>query len=173
MSKSELQVVLFTVAGLSLPALVLSSREGEVSHLGKGGEPLLTLAVVKQPSPNAQPKRPQLLQADLATPEIEIVRDVVHASHEFSSQFKADKGIITQGHVASHRGQGEWSEWTDDSDFQEAFEKLSADRKQAWANAHEAEKEALNQKARADKAEKELAEIKADVPPASGDVATS
>lgn len=158
------EVVLYTVGGRSIPALVLSSREGEVSHLGKGGEPLLTLAVVKQPALNAQPKRPQLLQADLAQPEIEIVRDVVHASHEFSAEFKAAKGIITQGHIAANRGHGEWIEWTDDSHAQEAFAAVQVDRKQAWDNAHKAEQEAQSQKSRADKAEQKLAELKAAAP---------
>lgn len=105
------EVVIYTSQGRSVKALVLSSRVGEVSHLGKGGEPLLTLAFVKQPAVNAPHKRPTPLQADTSTPELEIVHDVVHASHEFPEQFKKDKGLDTVAKIVGQRGHGEWSEY--------------------------------------------------------------
>jgi hypothetical protein len=101
-------VVLYRSLGRTVNALVMSSRLGEVSHLGKDGEPLLTLAVLKQLPPNAPHKRPTVLQASVAEPEIEIVRDVVHVSHEFSPEFKRDKGLQTPAQIASQRGPGEW-----------------------------------------------------------------
>jgi hypothetical protein len=104
------EVVNYTAQGRTVKALVLSARDGEVSHLGKSGEPLLTLAIKKQPAPNAPHKRATPLQDATSTPEIEIVHDVVHASHEFSKKFKEDKGIQTDAQIATHRGHGEWSE---------------------------------------------------------------
>src|ERR1700722_1446873 len=89
------EVVNYTAQGRTVKALVLSAREGEVSHLGKNGEPLLTLAIKKLPAPNAPHKRPTPLQDLTITPEIEIVHDVVHASHEFSAEFKEKKGVNT------------------------------------------------------------------------------
>jgi|HubBroStandDraft_4_1064222.scaffolds.fasta_scaffold03927_4 hypothetical protein len=104
------EVVNYTAQGRTVKALVLSARDGEVSHLGKSGEPLLTLAIKKQPAPNAPHKRATPLQDATSTPEIEIVHDVVHASHEFSAEFKEKKGIKTVAEIATHRGHGEWSE---------------------------------------------------------------
>ncbi len=105
------EVVLFTDGRGTRPALVLSSRVGEVSHLGKGGEPLLTLAVKKLPAPNADHKKPTPIQVATAVPEVEIFHDVVHASHEFSKEFKEKKGIRNDADVAAHRGHGEWREF--------------------------------------------------------------
>ena len=51
-----------------------------------------------------------MLQTATAVPEVEILYDVVHASHEFSAEFKEKKGIRTAAEAASHRGHGEWSE---------------------------------------------------------------
>jgi hypothetical protein len=104
------EVVNYTAQGRTVKALVLKARDGEVSHLGKNGEPLLTLAIVKQPAPNAPHKRPTPIQIETGTPEVEIVHDVVHASHEFSAEFKEKKGVKTVAEIASHRGHGEWSE---------------------------------------------------------------
>lgn len=103
-------VVIYSRQGRSVNALVLNSREGEVSHLGKNGEPLLTLAFIQFPAPNAPHKRPTVLQAAVHDPEIEIERDVVHASHEFSADFKRQRGIVTEAQIATHRGHGEWAE---------------------------------------------------------------
>lgn len=104
------EVVNYTALGRTVKALVLKARDGEVSHLGKNGEPLLTLALVKQPAPNAPHKRATPIQESTGTPEIEIVHDVVHASHEFSKQFKEARGLRTDADAAAHRGHGEWSE---------------------------------------------------------------
>jgi hypothetical protein len=104
------EVVLFTDGRGSRPALVLSARFGEVSHLGKQGEPLLTLAVKALPAPNADHKKPNALQAATSTPEVEYFHDVVHASHEFSDQFFLDKKMPkTIANIHTHRGHGEWS----------------------------------------------------------------
>src|ERR1035438_5765064 len=104
------EVVNYTAFGCTVKALVFSGRDGEVSHLGKDGEPLLTLVILKTPPPNAPHKRPTVLQTATAVPEVEILNDVVHASHEFSADFKEKKGIQTAAEAASHRGHGEWSE---------------------------------------------------------------
>lgn len=103
-------VVVYSSLGRSQNALVLSARFGEVSHQGKQGEPLLTLALIAEPAPNAPHKRPTVLQGDTSVPEIQIEHDVVHASHEFSAEFKKDKGVTTAAQIASHRGHGEWTE---------------------------------------------------------------
>lgn len=110
MSNEVPKVVKFSRSGVTVDALVLSARFGEVSHEGANGEPLLTLAIVKQPAPNAPHKRPTVLQASVAEPELEIVRDAVHASHEFSHEFKREKGLTTPALIATHRGDGEWAE---------------------------------------------------------------
>lgn len=107
------KVVIYTRQGVSVPALVLSSRDGEVSHLGENGEPLVTLAFVKFPNPNAPHKRPSVLQASVSEPEIEIERDVVHASHQFSDEYKQKKGLQTEAQIAADRGHGEWTEYED------------------------------------------------------------
>lgn len=120
-------VVTYTRQGRAVNALVINSRDGEVSHLGKNGEPLLTLAFVKFPAPNAPHKRPTVLQAAVSEPEIEIERDVVHVSHEFSAEFKKQKGISTEALIATHRGQGEWSEVED-------AEKIAAQQEVARLN---------------------------------------
>lgn len=121
MSNEVPKVVKFSRSGVTVDALVLSARFGEVSHEGANGEPLLTLAIVKQPAPNAPHKRPTVLQASVAEPELEIVRDAVHASHEFSHEFKREKGLTTPALIATHRGDGEWSE-TSRSGFAEGYQ---------------------------------------------------
>lgn len=161
------EVVNYTSQGRTVKALVLSGREGEVSHLGKNGEPLLTLAFVKQPAPNAPHKRPTVLQAALATPEMQFEHDVVHASHEFSSDFKRDKGIQTEAQIAAHRGHGEWSEVEDGSDagFEVLFRDNAAlrnDLKDAWTNCHAAEKEEVAAKAEVQRLNKLVADLSAD-----------
>jgi hypothetical protein len=104
------EVVNYTAQGRTVKALVLKARDGEASHLGRNGEPLLTLAIVKQPGPNAPHKRPNVLQTAVSEPEIEILRDVVHASHTFSKEFREAKGLSTDAQIAAHRGVGEWIE---------------------------------------------------------------
>ena len=104
-------VVMYMRGGRSCNALVLSSRVGETSHLGAKGEPLLTLAFVKFPNPNPiANKRPNLIQESTSVPEIEIEHDVVHASHEFSAEYKRLHGLITPAQIAAKRGAGEWME---------------------------------------------------------------
>src|SRR5580700_5031686 len=95
------EVVLFTDGRGTRPALVLSSRVGEVSHLGEAGEPLLTLAVKKLPPPNAPHKKLEPIQVATAVPEVEIFHDVVHSSHEFSKEFREKKGIRNDADVAA------------------------------------------------------------------------
>ena len=109
MSVKSGDVVLYSAFGRTLNALVLNSRSGEVSHLGKGGEPILTLAVVKQPAWDAPHKRPNPIQAATTVPEIEIVNDVVHASHEFDEDFLKKHGS-SPAQIAAQRGHGEWRE---------------------------------------------------------------
>lgn len=110
MSNEVPKVVKFSRSGVTVDALVLSARFGEVSHEGANGEPLLTLAIVKQPAPNAPHKRPTVLQASVSEPELEILRDVVHESHTFSADFKREKGLTGWAEIMAHRGDGEWAE---------------------------------------------------------------
>jgi hypothetical protein len=162
--------VLYSAFGRVVLALVLAAREGEVSHLGQGGEPLLTLAFPKFPAPNAPPhKHKTEFQAAVALPEIQIEHDVVHCSHEFSAEFKKDKGLTTPAQIASLRGHGEWREY--ESDASEAIAELRADRAQAWTNCHNAELAAAQQRARAEKAEAELKTLSA--PPTATDSPTA
>lgn len=122
-------VVLYSAFGRVLNALVLKLRVGEISHLGKNGEPLLTLAVIKQGgwTGNAPYKRPNPIQEATATPEIEIVHDVVHASHEFDEEFLRKHGRSTSD-IASQRGHGEWSEVDVANDFSPSFGKNYSER---------------------------------------------
>lgn len=121
MAKPLSEVVLYTAQGRTQAALVLSARVGEVSHLGKNGEPLLTLAIVKQPAPNAPHKRPTGLQTAVAVPEIEILHDVVHASHEFSEEFLSKNGRLA-AQIAAQRGHGEWTEFEGEAEPEAAVE---------------------------------------------------
>lgn len=98
-------VVFYTTGGKTYNALVLSVRLGEVSHHGKNDEPLLTITYVDADRDSARTKsRPDYF------PTVAVEHDVVHASHEFSADYKRDKGIQTPAHVANHRGPGEWEE---------------------------------------------------------------
>ena len=106
------KVVLYRAFGRELPALVLASRDGEVSHLGAEGEPLLTLAFI-DPAREiaiAPKKNTAVVLSELKTPQVFIEHDVVHASHEFSDDFKKLKGIRSEADVAAQRGHGEWEE---------------------------------------------------------------
>jgi len=163
------EVVLYSSQGATQVALVLSAREGEVSHLGKNGEPLLTLAVIKKPGPNAPHKRPTGLQAVVATPEIEIQHDVVHASHEFDAEFLKKHGS-SPAQIASQRGHGEWTEY--EGDEAETIARLRSTVSEIASQRNQAQSEAAKQKSRADLAEsvveslrKELDAAKS-VPPA-------
>lgn len=121
MSKQVPEVVLYIAGGVTVPALVLSSREGEVSHLGANGEPLLTLAIKKQPAPNAPHKRMTPVQIATTQPELEILHDVVHTSHTFSEDFKRAKGLRTRAEELSVRGHGEWTGYEAGDDFFEVI----------------------------------------------------
>jgi len=151
MSQSNVPaVVLFSAFGRTVPALVLAARFGEVSHLGANNEPILTLAIVKQPAPNQPYKKP------VAVPEIEIQHDVVHFSHEFSDEFKKKHGDLP-AQIASQRGHGEWREYTaDDSAYSNALRANSSLLSQLTA----ARNESAKQRARADLAESVAASLR-------------
>ena len=106
------KVVLYRAFGRELPALVLASRDGEVSHLGSQGEPLLSLAFI-DPAREiaiAPKKNTAVVLSELKTPQVFIEHDVVHASHEFSEEFKKAKGIRSDADVAAQRGHGQWEQ---------------------------------------------------------------
>lgn len=104
-------VVRYSAFGRTSPALVLAARYGEVSHLGANGEPLLTLAFIDPPRENAiAPNKNKNVLAPPSTqlPQVFTEHDVVHASHEFSQEFKEKNAIKSDADVASKRGHGEW-----------------------------------------------------------------
>lgn len=150
MAKPLSEVVLYTAQGRTQAALVLSARVGEVSHLGKNGEALLTLAIVKQPAPNAPHKRPTGLQTAVAVPEIEILHDVVHTSHEFDAAFLERNGS-TSAQIAAQRGHGEWTEL--EGDASEVIGRLRSRVIELSADRDAAVLELGKQKARADLAD--------------------
>lgn len=98
-------VVLYVAGGKSYNAIVLASRNGEVSHEGADSEPLLDLAFI---APERESKATQ--ERPGYKPQVFIEYDVVHASHEFSEEYKREKGLLTVAQIASHRGAGEWVE---------------------------------------------------------------
>jgi hypothetical protein len=100
-------VVLYQSLGKTYNAIVLAARDNEPSHLGENGEPLLHLAfIAPQRDTEVARKRPGYI------PEVQVVYDVVHASHEFSREWLREKKITTQSEIATQRGGGEW-EWED------------------------------------------------------------
>ena len=103
------EVVNYTALGRTVKALVLKARDGEVSHLGKNGEPLLTLALVKQPAPNAPHKRPTPIQESLGRRRSRSCT-TWFTPRMNSRKFKEAKGLRTDADAAAHRGHGEWSE---------------------------------------------------------------
>jgi hypothetical protein len=160
MSRSKIPaVVLYSAQGRTQMALVLNSRDGEVSHLGANGEPLLTLAIVKQIPPNAPYKRPVGVQV-VATPEVEIVHDVVHASHEFDEEFLKKNGDSLAQQL-SQRGHGEWSEYVADDEALVANLREAANGLALSLTA--AQGEANTQRARADLAEQLVASLRAEL----------
>ena len=106
-------VVLYRAFGRTSNAIVLAARYGEPSHLGKSGEPLLTLAFIDPSRETGLTKKDgEFLYPIGRVPNVFIEHDVVHASHEFSDEFFREKKIAspTPAIIASHRGHGEWSE---------------------------------------------------------------
>lgn len=97
--------VFYGVQNRMVFALVLAVRDSEVSHNGKNGEPVLTVAFV-DPTRESEIAKNKIGYL----PQVFIEYDVVHSSHEFSREFRLAKGIQTPAQVASHRGQGEWTE---------------------------------------------------------------
>lgn len=105
-------VVRYSAFGRVLNAIVLAARTGETSHLGKGGEPLLTISFVDpaRESGLSKDKEGNFFYPIGRLPQQFIEHDVVHASHEFSEEFKRDRNLKTANDIASLRGHGEWKE---------------------------------------------------------------
>jgi hypothetical protein len=97
-------VVLYTVNGVQRNALVLMSRDAEADHLGSAGEPTLHLAFLAPEREAGQKGKAGYI------PQVYIEFDVVHASHEFSDDFKLKQGLQTPAQVTAVRGSGEWTE---------------------------------------------------------------
>lgn len=108
-------VVLYTAFGRTINALVLAVRTGISSHEGSTGEPALTLAFVDPPRNAVAGGRKEigpLAERPWEIPTVHVENDVVHASHEFSADYKHSKGLSTPAHIATERGHGEWQEAT-------------------------------------------------------------
>ncbi len=107
-------VVKYSIFGRTLNAIVLSTRSGEVSHLGADGEPLVALAFIDPDRETGLSRNKETGEAIWPAgriPQVFLEHDVVHASHEFSQEFKAAKGIRTPADIASVRGHGEYTEF--------------------------------------------------------------
>lgn len=174
------KVVLFTAYGRTVPALVLASRSGEASHLGSSDEPLLTLALI-------DPARETGLGKDKdgnfifpvgRLPQVFIEHDVVHDSHEFSDDFWRGKRIapeqVTDAVEAAHRGNGEYSEYIPE-EAKEFVGELRDRISSLQSQVDKAVSEANSQKARADLAGAQLAQLRKDLetpkaPPSSDSV---
>jgi hypothetical protein len=98
-------VVSYSVHGKTYNALVLHAHAGQVDYLGKDGQPLVHLAFLApdRESPIAR-SRPGYI------PQVFVEYDVVHASHEFSDEFKRANALQTEAQIATKRGMGEWKE---------------------------------------------------------------
>src|SRR5260370_22691973 len=98
-------VVIYSYLGRSLNALVIGTRDGEVSHLGENGEPLVSIAFVDQlrDSATVNKRSSGSFQPPAPEPTVYIERDVLHASHEFSPEFRKEKGLQTQAQIAALR----------------------------------------------------------------------
>lgn len=109
-------VVLYTCGDFSHPAIVLSARFGETTHLGSDGEPLLHLAFIapERESPTtkfANAAKPELGYKAGYIPSIHMEYDVVHDSHEFDAVARKKLGLTansTPAEIAARRGQGSW-----------------------------------------------------------------
>jgi hypothetical protein len=160
MSVKRGDVVVLNMQGRALNAIVLALRSGEVEHLGSNDEPLLSVAF-------SDPARETGLSKDKDTgelvypfgriPQIFIEHDVVHESHEFSDDFKKEKGLRSEAQIASLRGHGEWRESSggDDEKIQSlrrALASVAKDRNDAEAQvrALQAELDALKAEAAKD-----------------------
>jgi hypothetical protein len=163
------KVVIFRAFGRSMPALVLSAREGEVSHLGQNGEPILTLAMV-------DPYRETGLGKDEdgvpvypvgRIPQVFIEHDVVHASHEFSAEFKEKQQISSAAQIAALRGNGEWVEFVDEEEeniilqLRQALGRAKQEADENFSNWRQAVARADEAVAQRDAARKEVDELKA------------
>jgi hypothetical protein len=113
--KTVPDVVLVKTGDLIRKGLVISARMSEAAHLGKDGEPLISVVVVK-PRQNpadlelAHNKRAAEIQNATSHAEVEILHDVVHASHEFPQSYKEKHGLFTPAQILTHRGHAEWAE---------------------------------------------------------------
>lgn len=139
MSVKRGDVVVLNMQGRALNAIVLALRSGEVEHLGSNDEPLLSVAF-------SDPARETGLSKDKETgelvypfgriPQIFIEHDVVHESHEFSDDFKKEKGLRSEAQIASLRGHGEWRESSGGDDekirsLRSAVASLASERNEA------------------------------------------
>ena len=98
-------VVRYAAFGRSVNALVMALHTGDLSHQGANGEPLLDLLYIDPVRESAISKKQIGWQ-----PQTFVEYSVVHASHQFSDEYKREKGITTAAQLATQRGQGEWSE---------------------------------------------------------------
>lgn len=157
MSVKRGDVVLYSAFGRSLNAIVLSTRSGEVSHLGAEDEPLISVAFLDpyRETGLSKDKEGNFFYPAGRVPQVFIEHDVVHASHEFSEEFKRDKGISTPAQIASLRGHGEWSEYHPDN--QQLIDEFHDRHGETLSNLYDAQLEASQQRARAEKAESDLA----------------
>jgi hypothetical protein len=92
MSVKRGDVVLYALQGRTLNAIVLATRSSEVAHLGSKDEPLVSLAFSDPARETGLAKDPdtgEYVYPFGRVPQIFIEHDVVHASHEFSDEFKA------------------------------------------------------------------------------------
>jgi hypothetical protein len=113
MSVKRGDVVLYLLQGRTLNAIVLATRSSEVAHLGSKDEPLVSLAFSDPARETGLAKDPdtgEYVYPFGRVPQIFIEHDVVHASHEFSDEFKAKKGLATDAQIAAARGLGEYRE---------------------------------------------------------------
>lgn len=96
-------IVLYKVQNKVYNAIVLHVHQGQPDYLGKNGEPQLHLAFIAPDRETAITKNKFGY-----IPQIFYDYDVVHASHEFSADFKKDQGVKTEAEIKTRRGQGEW-----------------------------------------------------------------
>ena len=148
-------VVLLKVGGKIYNALVHAVCATEASHLGENGEPMLHLSYLPdEPVVNGKPKVPPIGYI----PESVMIHGVVHASHEFSAEYMRShrlravveddpQKIQAETEIRNRRGAGEWTLPTRQA-LSPSYVKSLQDRYAA-------------EKARADAAEAELAQLKA------------
>lgn len=98
-------VVFYSAFGRTVKAIVMAVNSGDLSHQGKNGEPMLDLLYIDPARESAIEKKQIGYQ-----PRTFIEHSVVHASQEFSDEYKRSKGITTPAQLVTQRGQGEWLE---------------------------------------------------------------